>query len=258
MKRFLAFLLCMVLAVMMLGCAGKNRQQMNMQVQQPISEQEILGRVPYPFSINLGPDKHYVINGKSDNINTSWLKFAAAMKPRPNEFSVWMDPKLVQQLQYNNNVQALFAEMGYVCKGQRLVDVHYVPDSQKGKRRAKKATVKMYQMDFVWGGGVPQTNMPNQQYRQVQPMGQQYQQMNPTGMQQPYSGRKPITSYGSNNLGYYSANSVNYNKQQQMGAYPNNMAMQQAKTSSFNWDRFWDVTLRTGTAVAGTAAILSR
>lgn len=162
MKRFMSVLLLVAMAMLMTTCAGRQQYQMGAQPQQQFTEQDIMGRIPYPFSINVGPGNHYVINGKSDNLQSSWLKFAAALKSQPAEFSVWMSPRLVQEIQYNNDVRSLFADLGYTCKNEQIVSREYTSTAQQGKKRVKQKAVQLYQMDFVWTGE-PKSAAPTEQ-----------------------------------------------------------------------------------------------
>lgn len=186
----MSVLLLVAMAMLMTACAGRQQSQMDVQPQQQFTEQDIMGRIPYPFSINVGPDKHYVINGKSDNLQSSWLKFAAALKPRPAEFSVWMSPKLVQEIQYNNNVRSLFADLGYTCKNEGLIDHDYAPQAQQGKKRIKQKAVQLYQMNFVWTGE-PKMAAPTEQSSR--------QGMTYPNQGQPYQGNMPQQQQSSFN-----------------------------------------------------------
>lgn len=190
MKRFLSILLLVAMAMLMTACAGRQQSQMDVHPQQQFTEQDIMGRIPYPFSINVGHNKHYVINGKSDNVQSSWLKFAAALKPKPAEFSVWMSPKLVQEIQYNNSVRSLFADLGYTCKNEQIVSLEYTPTAQQDKKRVKQKTTQLYQMDFVWTGE-PQIAVPTEQSSR--------QGMTYPNQGQPYQGNMPQQQQSSFN-----------------------------------------------------------
>lgn len=153
MKRFMSVLLLVAMAMLMTACAGRQQYQMGAQPQQQFTEQDIMGRIPYPFSINVGPGKQYTINGKSDTPEKSWINFVAALKDKPAEFSVWMVPKLVQEIQYNNDVRSLFADLGYTCKNEGFIKQDFTFQTKKGKKAfGEKKTFQLYQMDFVWTG----------------------------------------------------------------------------------------------------------
>lgn len=190
MRRFLCVMVLVVMSSMVTGCAGNYQYQTRMQSQQEVTEQDIMSRIPYPFSINVGHNKHYVINGKSDNVQSSWLKFAAALKPKPAEFSVWMSPKLVQEIQYNNSVRSLFADLGYTCKNEQIVSREYTPTAQQDKKRVKQKTIQLYQMDFVWTGE-PQMAVSTEQSSR--------QGMTYPNQGQPYQGNMPQQQQSSFN-----------------------------------------------------------